>query len=1313
PNREAATQGSELGKEPPVKPYVLVPPPIAPRFPKDRTVDFFPWSGDHPEDVLSEQVTKQGFYDKSQVSQNETNTASTALRQTFKHKSGLQTLSSLFVSIYEQRQAHGRVTAPSTFKPPPRVTLTDTKREAWLRDLANPSVPLRRLSRTIPHGIRGKVLLEQCLGKNIPTARAVWLAKCVGANEMRAFKRKGASGAFALGGEVKWVRDWTVFVEQFLEGVISICGEKDWKSKMDYTARLSSHLFAEHLLDKDHYFGWLLTSFAASSLDKVPIWLLVLQIFWEELIHSRKNGRRLAESLLEKLLAATNYEEKELFIPIVQRLSHLVTRLMVARPSNFVLPKRWSKYQTILHSCVDRGNSITAALYAKVTKRNLRFVDTISRRQDTDVGTSSRSRLIELLDSAGVCFNITEVYSLISNSGQDHRLPIITLLEWMSSSYREGVFRVFVAVRILRKLSEIGTDINGHILDFLARSGKAKGLCKDDECDIRLLAELPLQGLPTHVLNLRRMLLKEAGFNPQHEARSIAEAKGAIAHQLPNLFLTPECEAVSSGPWTEISVSRLSRTVLSEVCHWIRQQVRNHTSMSHSEESSSTEQKISGGEATSVTAHEFDTLRSILESCQDLSILADVLRITMSSNDPNILASIADTLNMNLGSLAAVGAINELFHGLVERERAVSRQMPPEAFLLTSILDVGSRLPGQDEIVRRLRQDLGRCEQLKATTAAWSPISDHMPDALPNTDIREEVERILASGTSMEKHTLTRLFDALLIKLKSVSKHSEEETTNLANLLSRLRRFDVSCFDGLMVASLDRWIGDAGSPCSSDIVAPLVSSGSISLLTLFESSAMYRESNVEDSAKQIKLRATVVFLELVMSERDGASQTSQAAYHWRLKQRRFIDDHALELLTTFVKMIEKNIELKDAAKEAKLNNLLQSPAFTSMLRILIVQSTAAVQRCFASISRKSGSEALLELDHKMDQLLGEDHNPKSDAEVSLVQDDMHGVALELQIIRIMRQLDDLTLPFCQMKLQLLFKGSTLSVTHTEGSQSILISSLYRSISSAVADGSSIWVDAVSVLDNEVVSQIREQAEGQIMSSIPTNKTALAADIDDHDMNRTAALHSLSILAATAYSIPQQGVAELGPNIIENIEGLLQSVSHQGANGDQPSIDRNLSILSDGKQLLGAIYFWVDVLLRVVIIHRGTFQQTKVRTFDQARLLIALCSILVSEYFEDDSDLTDTALDVASCLVDDLPDEARIQCMKYLKERSYDSRLRYLFGYQEGPSDRLKLSQRGKLRPYPLRHWEILPEPTPVVGDNDTSLSLTLFEARKA
>jgi mediator of RNA polymerase II transcription subunit 12 len=249
-SRAAAT--SLVKKDVRPKPYVLETPSAAPRYPPNGRLsrvfppqlaviliclghaDFYAWTGNHPEDQFSESVIRQGYYDKAQMTQNETGSAKAAIFPALKQKSGLQTLSSLFTSVLAQRRAHGQITSASTFKPPPRVTVTDTKREMWLKDLANPTISLRRLSRSIPHGIRGKVLLDQSLSKNIPIERAVWLAKCVGANELRSFRRKGVSGTFAMGGEAKWIRDFTVCVEQFVESTVGSCGEKDFKIRINY-----------------------------------------------------------------------------------------------------------------------------------------------------------------------------------------------------------------------------------------------------------------------------------------------------------------------------------------------------------------------------------------------------------------------------------------------------------------------------------------------------------------------------------------------------------------------------------------------------------------------------------------------------------------------------------------------------------------------------------------------------------------------------------------------------------------------------------------------------------------------------------------------------------------------------------------------------------------------------------------------------------------------------------------------------------------------------------------------------------------------
>lgn len=236
------------------KPYVVEVPAAAPRYkvrakpetlPKPAAqgapgslatgfADFYPWTGDHPEDQFSEHVIRHGFFDKAPIASTETSTAKGALFPILKHKSGLQALSTVLTNVLGLRRHIGQITAPSTFKPPPRVTVTDTKREIWLKDLANPVISLRRLSRTIPHGIRGKVLLDQCLNKNVPIDRAIWLAKCVGANDIRAFKRKGVNGTIVMGGEQKWIRDWTVCVEQFVEAVFSAFADVEWKAKVNY-----------------------------------------------------------------------------------------------------------------------------------------------------------------------------------------------------------------------------------------------------------------------------------------------------------------------------------------------------------------------------------------------------------------------------------------------------------------------------------------------------------------------------------------------------------------------------------------------------------------------------------------------------------------------------------------------------------------------------------------------------------------------------------------------------------------------------------------------------------------------------------------------------------------------------------------------------------------------------------------------------------------------------------------------------------------------------------------------------------------------
>jgi len=67
---------------------------------------------------------------------------------------------------------------------PSRVTLNDSKRQAWLKDLANPDVPLHKLSKSVPHGAKGQDLLDLLHTNNVTVERAVWFLRVLGANEM-------------------------------------------------------------------------------------------------------------------------------------------------------------------------------------------------------------------------------------------------------------------------------------------------------------------------------------------------------------------------------------------------------------------------------------------------------------------------------------------------------------------------------------------------------------------------------------------------------------------------------------------------------------------------------------------------------------------------------------------------------------------------------------------------------------------------------------------------------------------------------------------------------------------------------------------------------------------------------------------------------------------------------------------------------------------------------------------------------------------------------------------------------------------------
>ncbi|KAL4939066.1 hypothetical protein BDV06DRAFT_199624 [Aspergillus oleicola] len=1306
-----ATKPPDCGSHKKVQtiPFRVEVPSVAPVIKGERYADFTPWTGNHPEDVLNEQTVKQGHYDRTQVSQNESNTARPSLYAQLKHRSGLQMLSSVFMAALEKRQGHNTVNAPSNFKPPPRVTLTDNKREAWLRDLANPGVPLRRLSRTIPHGIRGKLLLDQCLGKLIPISRAVWLAKCVGANEIRAFKRKGTSGSLAIGLEAKWVREWTSGVQQFLEGVIAACGSVEWKAKMTYATSLTARLFFERLLDHDQYFTWFIASLEAASLNMIPVWLLMLGIYWDNMLRYRRRGRRLAEVLLEKLHQIVQLRRPALLQPLADRLSCCIRKLVLEHTSSVILPSSWEKHRDVILSCLKMKETADKTIFDSLAERNSRIQLPKARPESTQ--QSSQQRLVQLFDSIRSSHDIPSTSIACLNALEDRPTLVTKLLEWSATPFRSGVRRVYTAARLLRKWKMSGIDIESYIILFLSsiedsaqlnmdnvyhivselvRSQTfsisrylqwlmAKGVTRNSDSEsgtICLLTQLPMGRLPEHVRNLRQTLLARAGLSVAEESSTIESLKSSISQRLPGIFQGQASNTI----YTDLSQLSLSWTVKSEVSMWIRQGVAKHLR--------DTTRKIIGrtlsidSKVSALTSEEFYCVRETLEGFGDFSILADVLKQATECEDNLVLASASDTINYHFDALSIIGATSDLFRALIGSYARLKRFGTLNLDFVFSLIELGLRIPDESSTVSILRQDLARIES-KSALAAPSPLSDHTPATFNevNVSFQDKLDQLLFSGNGIDESTMNLVFNSLTKILTRRGETTKMSQKDACRYLAYLRPFNPKYLDTMLVRYVCSLLKDPSRPAISRLLPPLIGVGCV---TIYSFVLLVKKLSDHDKAAAISdlngLRLDL--LELLAPQEQAMADL--VTYRFRLAQQEFLSrypDETLNIINDAIPLFESLPQ--DETSGSRRSDL---PACTAaLLRTLLAQnSNLAAEYCMRKLNSHSSFTAVLE--RAVDILLGFDSHDEVDP--------------SSQAEKVILMNNDFSLPFCQLKLQLLFNAEP-----DDEVKNNIVDVMFKA---AVADSrskKSNWVGLINLMNQDAARQIRERAESSFFSVTmfdePMNDCSLSTMAASTNSVDSARLY-LTIIEKLAYSIPENGVQSVAPLLVERLDLLLQKLIIMQNNAH--SFAENRNVASSGPVVMSrfnferSLAFWFSALLRMTVLHRAAFTApaslgTKGASLqEQTRLLVSIFCIALArlpdniirlfptaDYFPHTIQpqnfrpcpgilLQTHALDVAASLIDSFPDEARHQCGRFLKEKcppflqfQNDRRFLYLLG----------------------------------------------------
>ncbi|KAG7664149.1 SRB8 [[Candida] subhashii] len=327
----------------------------------------------------------------------------------------LRELSQHLVNAYKTRnEVINKIKFESNnFRIPHRVTLTASKKEAWLKELGNPNVPIQKIGEKIPHGIRNKVLIDSVCSRNVPLNRALWFTKCVLFGELIALRRKHQARASISGPtvshsseyntpekfEIHWLQEWTQqvadYVYKFSKEMLHVGAEdkKDhYMKKLNYLLTYVQSLYVENLLDKSFFLS-LILKFLKDGLtleskhvnellskndsdEKMEdtwihdieinygvrlVSITLVKMFWKDLIKVDYLCKELSELLLlnhvfiSKISSYGSRKQNRLSLPenlkqnILNLIADTIIYLFKYNTNVFILPNYWILIQSSLY----------------------------------------------------------------------------------------------------------------------------------------------------------------------------------------------------------------------------------------------------------------------------------------------------------------------------------------------------------------------------------------------------------------------------------------------------------------------------------------------------------------------------------------------------------------------------------------------------------------------------------------------------------------------------------------------------------------------------------------------------------------------------------------------------------------------------------------------------------------------------------------------------------------------------------------------------------------------------------------------------
>ena len=331
-----------------------------------------------------------------------------------------------------------------------------------------------------------------------------------------------------------------------------------------------------------------------------------------------------------------------------------------------------------------------------------------------------------------------------------------------------------------------------------------------------LLFELPSHGLSPHISNLRQNLLRSLGVAIDDENRTSTEWKAFIdgnpLDQHNGLFNKSGTGHLPHDRYQHTLAIKL------DVGQWMRQKLFNYSESGQAPFQQPQENTKTGARDPQHSIFDesrFRTVLAVLEDLEDFTAIVDLLLFHSKSSDPQLLTAIAVTISHYSDVFLACRKADTTFVRLMQRHADLNGK-PGYLALTEALIDLAECLPNRSREARLLRTERQRHES-KLSVAACSPISEHMAEALqiensesslPCTD---DIEQLLASGTSMDKQLLTDVFGLIWKRFEIAWGESIQSGFTAAGLLTRLRPFDVNAVNEMTLCRVDEVL-TSGAP---------------------------------------------------------------------------------------------------------------------------------------------------------------------------------------------------------------------------------------------------------------------------------------------------------------------------------------------------------------------------------------------------------------------------------------------------------------------------------------------------------------------